>query len=210
MDEYSLDFLDPEAKRLVKEMLAAVVDYPDIHPNGFSVRPAPGGGFRYFLGMHGGRPSPIQNPRDLSTNIVNLLIFHRIAGPKIDPQWPNHFHSFTEEALDWQRKYGGPNPDEIRRFIGRTIRRQPRGTFAFFDAKAVATEFKVPEEQVREQTELLLAKGLLESLHMLDTDFGVLALTLPDGVLWAEKGFPSIHSLSSTNINVTVDVAVAV
>lgn len=208
MDEYALDFLDPEAKRLVKEMLAAIVNYPDVHPNGFAVQRIRSGGYHYSLARHGGGPSPFQDPQVLPTNIVEVLILHGIARPKIDPQWPERFRSFTEDALDWQRKYGGPSPDEIRRFIGRTIRRQPKGSTAFFDAKAVATEFNVAEEQVQEQTQLLMATGLVESLHRSDTGFGILALTVPDGVLWAEKGFPSIHSLSSTNVNVTVDVAV--
>jgi hypothetical protein len=208
MDEYALDFLDPQAKRLVKEMLAAIVNYPDVHPNGFSVQRTRSGGYHYSLARRGGGPSPFQDPQVLPTNIVEVLILHGVARPKIDPQWPERFRSFTEDALDWQRKYGGPSPDDIRKLIGRTLRRQPRGATTFFDTQAVATEFNIAEEQIQEQTELLLATGLVESLHRGDTGFGILALTVPEGVLWAEKGFPSIHSLSSTNINVTVEVAV--
>jgi hypothetical protein len=37
LDENALDFLDDDSRRLVKEMLKAIVEHPEIYDNGFTV-----------------------------------------------------------------------------------------------------------------------------------------------------------------------------
>lgn len=212
LPEHALDFLDDDARRLVKEMLKAVVDHPTIYANGFSVDPTRAGDFEYFLGMRAGGPGPFRNRQRIPANITDELVFHGIAGPKVNPQWPASFRSFTEAALDWQRRYGGPDPDEVHRRIGRFLRGQG-GRYQhtkMYEAAEVAGTIGVPEEKVREQTDLLVARGLVESLQIRDDDFGILALTVPEGALWAESGFPPIRALNSPTINVTIDLRVEI
>ena len=85
LDEHALDFLDGDARRLVRAMLKAVVEHPDIYTNGFSVTRRGDGSFEYLLGGHG-RPGPFANPQRLNSNITDTLVFHGIAGPKVNPQ----------------------------------------------------------------------------------------------------------------------------
>ena len=211
LDEHALDFLDDDAKRLVKEMLKAVVEHPDSYSNGFSVEPKRDGSFEYFLGGYG-RPGPFINNRRLPIDIPGALVHHGIAGDKIDPQWSNNFLSFTDAALNWHRRYGGPDPDEVRRRIGRFIRSQGgrHQHSTMYEAATVAAEIGVAEQQVREQTELLVARRLVESLQMRDSDFGILALTVPEGMPWAEARFPPIRSPTSPTINVNIDLQIEI
>lgn len=41
-------------------------------------------------------------------------------------------------------------------------------------------------------------------------EFGILGLTRPAGLLWAERGFPPIGSLDSPTIKVTIDLRVEI
>lgn len=190
LDEHAFDFLEPAARRLVKDMLAAVVEHPDIHTNGFTVtRLRDGSGFDYFLGLRGGKPSPFQNHQRLPDNVAGPLLYHRIIQGKRDPQMPDGWYSFTDAAMDWHRRFGGPDPDEIRKRIGRFIRHSSPLSPIMFRVPEVAAEIGVVEERVAEQTLLLLNLGLIEVLHRVDDGFGVLALSNPDGLLWAESGY---------------------
>ncbi len=83
-DEYALDFLDeidPQAKSIVRQTLAAVVDFPGQHPNGFSVAPVRGGGYEYFVAMGGGGagPSPFRQNQIFPFDIVDSLLYHKLA-----------------------------------------------------------------------------------------------------------------------------------
>lgn len=205
LDEYALDFLDDDARRLVKDMLKAVVEHSDIYSNGFSVQRQRDGSFEYFLGKHG-RPGPFTNSRRLPHNITDALVFHGIAGPKVNPQWPESFRSFTDAALDWQRRYGGPDADEVRKRIGRILRRQVGDRPREYRIEEVATEVGVSVDRVRKQTHVLLGVGLVERMLSGDMEFGVLGLTEPAGLFWAEGRFPPIHSLGSQTINVNLDL----
>lgn len=150
-DEYGLDFLDDDAKRLVKEMLEAVVDHPDIYTNGFAIQRQRDSSVEYFLGNHG-RPGPFGNRQRLPTDAGDALVFHGIAGAKVNPQWPDSFRSFTEAALAWQRTFGGLGRDEVRKRIGRVLRRQVGGELREYRVAVVAPEIGVRVDRVREQT----------------------------------------------------------
>ncbi len=209
LDEHALDFLDPEARRVIKEALKAVVEYPDIYDNGFHLRPdREGGGFAFFLANHGSS-GPFTNYQGLPVNVMGALEFNGIAGPKVNPQWQKHFRSFTDAALEWHRTYGGIAPDEIRKGIGRTLKRQlgaAQGRFVEFDAEALATTVSTTPERINEQFQILCGVGLLETRRIGDGKIGVLGLSSPAGLLWAEQGYPPISSLSNQTINVTVDL----
>lgn len=195
LDEYALDFIvDDDTKRLVKDMLKAVVDHPDIYSNGFEVKNLGNGSFEYFLGGQG-RPGPFLNSRRLPHNITDALVHYGIAGPKINPQWPDSFRSFTEEALEWQRRFGGPEPDEVRRRIGRLLERQLGGQGREYRIEEVAQEIGVSEERVRKEIHILVEAGFIERALGGDAEFGVLGLGRPTGVLWAAAGFPPIHTM---------------
>jgi len=98
----------------------------------------------------------------------------------------------------------------VRRQIGRILRRQVGGRLREYRIEEVATEIGVRANWVREQTHVLLGVGLVERILPGDMEFGVLGLTEPTGLLWAEGGFPPIHSLGSQTINVNLDLRVEI
>lgn len=194
LDEFALDFLEPEEQRLVKEMLQAVVDHPDIYSNGFSVSRRTDGLYEYHLGSNQ-RPGPFRNPQTLPTDIRGTLIYHKIAGRKIDRQWPDDFLSFTDDALAWCREYGGPSPDEVRKKLGRWLRKQIGGSYKEFVVDAVSNEIGISPDRVHGEIHLLMAAGLVERHLRSDMEFGVLRLTESRGILWAAADFPPIPTL---------------
>jgi hypothetical protein len=211
LDEYALDFLDeihPDAKRLIKQMLAAAVEYPNVHSNALSITRTREGDYDYFLGRHGGRTSPLQNHQRMPVYLRDTLVHHGILGPKINPQWTDSVSSFTKKALEWHRAYGGPNPDAIRRLVGRVVRRDSANPDAWFDAAAVAIEFNVPEANIREQARILVGTRHIVEERDRPGNFGILRFTNPKGELWAEQGFPSIHGENLVQVEVSVAVTV--
>ncbi len=101
LDSDALDLLNDDARRLVKEMLKAVVDHPTIYSNVFRVHRERDGSFGYFLGGHG-QAGPFTNNQRLPINIVDTLLFHDIAAHRVNSHWPKDFHRFTDAALEWQ------------------------------------------------------------------------------------------------------------
>lgn len=214
LSEDALDFLDDDAKRLVKEMLRAVVEHPDLYPNGFSVtRSKRGEGYEYFLATSGG-PGPFRNHQRLATNITDQLVFHRIAEGKRNPQWPDTFRSFTDAALDWQRTYGGVIPDDIRKKLGQAIKQlvptTGKGNYIPFDPEMFSTLVGATPQQIEEQFAILCGAGLVDTTRIGDSKIGVLGLSSPAGHLWAEQGYRSIHSSGSQPINVSVSLHVEI
>lgn len=195
LDEDALDFLNPEEQRLVKEMLQAIVEHPEIYNNGFSVsRSRDDTYYEYHLGNNQ-RPGPFRNRQRLPTNITDALVYHGLAGRKINPHWTDETKSFTEPILEWHRRYGGPNPDEVRKKIGRWLQRQVGGPYREFEVDAVAEDIGISPDRVRTEIHMLLAAGLVEHYLGGDIEFGVLRLAEPRGILWAADDFPPIATL---------------
>jgi hypothetical protein len=209
LDEHAWHFLDPESARVVREALKAVIEHPDTYDNGFFIeREKRGAGFIFFL-ANGNRVGPFINNQGIPVDVTNPLIHHGIAGPKVNPQWPDRFRSFTEDALEWQRTYGAFTPDEIRTRLGRTLKRQldsTQGRFIEFNPEALATTIGTSPERISEQFRILCDLGLLQTRHIGDGKTGFLGLSSPSGLLWAEHGYPPIKSLNNQTINVTVDL----
>ncbi|MDQ3695353.1 MAG: toll/interleukin-1 receptor domain-containing protein [Chloroflexota bacterium] len=200
LDKYALDVLDrePGAKALIKEMLAAYVEHPDIHVNSFQVKNERGAGFSYFLGLHGGgRPSPFINNRRLANNIVPLLLFHGIAERSRVPNQPDGWYGFTDDVLSWHNQHGGPEPDEVRKRIGRWLQKQVGGPNREFRVDEVAQEVGISPERVRHETNMLLSGRLVEQILSGDMEFGVLRLAEPHGIYWAAGEFQPIGNLST-------------
>lgn len=208
LDEDALDFLDGDAKRLVKAMLKAVVEHPDIYSNGFSVTRRGDSRFEYFLGGHG-QPGPFANPQHLNSNITDTLVFHGIAGAKVNPQWPDSFRSFTEAAMEWHRTFGGLSPDEVRSKIGQILyrRHDERGP-TYYRPEEVAREIGVEPTRVRRETILLLDAGLVERRYGDGTEFGALYLTRPLGIRWAAGGFRPIGTIDTAVVNLELHVEI--
>lgn len=209
--EHALDFLDADERRLVKEMLRAVVEHPDIYDNGFSVSETRSGDYEYHL-ANGNRVGPFTNRQRLKTDCSGKLVHYGFAGAKLNPQWPANFHSFSEQALEWHRRYGGPDPDEIRKRIGRYLREQEtaQGYIPPVHAQAVAAALGLPEAQASQQIRLLVGKNLLQVDHRgSGMGFGVLSFTA-DGMLWAERGFPPIDAAPSPVFNFALNLRVEV
>jgi hypothetical protein len=210
LDEYTLDFLDevhPDAKPLVKRMLAAVADYPNVHHNGFSVSRTQDG-YDYFVAMGGtgGGTSPFRQHQVHPFDVVDLLIHHRIAQAKINPQWPNDFRSFTDRAIEWHHTYGGPDDDEVNKRIGRILYQYVGAVPPSYRIEEVAQKIGVPPERVNRQIRILKAAGFAHSVLAGDVDDGHLALTEPVGVRWAAAGFPPIGTFNSLALDVSVNL----
>ncbi len=208
LDEYALDFLDDDARRLVKEMLKAVVEHSDIYSNGFSVQRQKDGSFQYYLGNNG-RPGPFTNNQRLPINITDKLVFHGIAGARVNPQWPDDRRSFTEAALAWQRTFGGLNPDEVRREIGQILyRRHDERAPTYYRSEDIAHEIGVDPARVRRETILLIDAGLVERRYGDGTEFGALYLTRPLGIRWAAGGSRPIGAIDTPVVNVDLRVEI--
>jgi hypothetical protein len=213
LDEYALDFLDeihPEAKRVIKQMLAAAVDYPNVHVNALSITPTRDGGFDYFLGMQGGGTSPLQNHQRLPVYLREPLIHHGILGPKTNPQWTNSVSSFTDSAFEWHRTFGGPDDDEVRRRIGRVLYRHIGVVPPPYVFDEVAQSIGIPSPRVERETHVLMGSGFVESVLAGDREIGILALTRPLGIRWAAAGFPPIGSMDNVSLAVAVNLRVDV
>jgi hypothetical protein len=196
LDKDALDFLDsnPDAKQMVKEMLAAVVDHPDIHMNSFRTQNVGSGNFDYFLGLRsssrGG--SPFLNHRQLKGNIVPQLIHHHIAGRTREPNQGDGWYGFTDAALEWHRVYGGAGADEVRKKIGRLLQTQIH-QYREFDPQQIARQIGVSAERVRDEATLLLAAGLIEIQQEPGRDY--VRLAQPAGIYWSAAGFPPVGTL---------------
>ena len=215
MDEYILeDHLKPDEARLVKEMLNAVVNYPDAINNRFTVKRvslrAPIQGYSYFLSANGSALSPFRNnqilPEDISLVLLNLKLIEPERGHNKSGSW----FSFTEAALEWHHQFGDPSADEIQKRIGRYLHHYVGIVPPFFVVDEIATEIKVPTLRVLRETRMLKGAGLIYSLLQNDTEFGALALSEPEGIRWAAAGFPSIGSLNAPITNVSLSLSVQV
>lgn len=206
LGEFALDFLNDDEGRLVKAMLKAVVEHGDIYDNGFSVS-REGDHFVYHL-ANGNRPGPFQNRQKLPINITDRLIHHKIAGRKINPQWPESFRSFTPAALEWHRQYGGPGSDEVRKKIGQYLRTHWRpGEYQMIVPSTIAEATGLSFEAIREEIDVLIGIGLVKDEVMaIGQEYGSLVLTTPEGLRWALQGYPELRHWSTTTVNVQVDV----
>jgi hypothetical protein len=215
MDEYALDFLDPDSRRLVNEMLSAVVEHPNVHTNGVNIRrsKSKSGGFEYFLSAQGdSMATPFRQGQFLLNNIIPLLLHHGFLGEDVGEDhrgWP-----FTDAAFQWYRMFGGPNADQVRKRIGRFLaphigNRVP----PMYSAEEVAAAINVPLERVRRETHILLGAGLLYTAFSElggGREFGAVALSEPEGVRWLAGDCQPIGSLGTSITNVAVSLGVEV
>lgn len=214
MDDQGLDFIrDENGRSLVRDMLAAIVDHPDLHPNRFRYQNVGGGQYLYFVAKSAGGSAFPEYSR-LSFDVVEMLVAHRWAEGDDSPGHGKGWYRFTEEALDWYRRNCGPTDEQVQSGIGRHFRRMEErdpGQPHHFDAHVIARELGVGEDRVVAQTHFLVGSGLLEDVGPGGTktpDF--YQLSRPVGFRWAAAGFPPIAGLGSTTVNVQVDVRITV
>lgn len=75
MEDPSPEFItDPGAREVLRQMLAAIVDHPEIHRNLFKYQRMVDGSFEYFVGMHRSGPSWFPRGTRLPINIVDRLV----------------------------------------------------------------------------------------------------------------------------------------
>src|SRR5687767_9161967 len=141
MDDQVFEFIEDRAARsLVKQMLAAVVDRPDLHLNRFQYHLAGGGRYEYFL-AETGAGSAFPQPARLDINVVPLLIGRGWVGPDTSGMSGPGWNSFTEEAIAAYRASKVPNNAGIRRAIGQYLVRQQEqfgGDVQIFRPEAIA------------------------------------------------------------------------
>ncbi len=197
MDDQGLDFIrDPEARAVVRDMLAAVVDHPDIHRNLFRYQRQTDGTWEYFVGQHRSGPAAFTQYIRLPINVVDLLVTRGWAEANRDPQFGAGWYSFTEKAVDWYRRNSGPSDDQVRTAIGRYFlrleEREPNEPHRF-DADAISQELGIDESRVTAQTHFLVNLGLLDDVGPKGTKMPKFyQLSRPDGFRWAATGFPPI------------------
>jgi hypothetical protein len=216
MDQYILeDNLKPDEVRLVKEMLNAIVSHSDAFHNSFNVERtglhAHIRGYEYYLSPKSGFSSPFRNkqilPEDISLILFDLNFVETERGHRKSGSW----FSFTSDALEWHRQFGGLSADEIRKRIGRVLYREA-GWSAPNDYREedVAQEIGSTPERVKFETIVLMRAGLVRCRFQGTSDFGVLRLTEPDGILWATGGFQPIGDRRSQTVGLTVDLRLEV
>ncbi|MDQ3654298.1 MAG: hypothetical protein M3457_04370 [Chloroflexota bacterium] len=212
MDEQGLRFIaDPAAKTLVLQMLAAIVDRPDVHHNRFKYQNAGGGEYTYFVASKR-KGSVFPQYSRLRVNVVDLLRAHGWVENNREPGHVGEMYSFTDDALNWYRNNSGPSDEQVQAEIGRYFKQleedEPNEPHRF-DAEVVARKLEIEEKRVVTQTNLLVGAGLLD-----DTGPGgsgvtsFYELSRPVGFLWAAAGFGPIAGLGSTTVNVQVDVTI--
>lgn len=213
MDNRGLDFVtDPEARTLVRQMLAAVVDHPELHPNRFRYQRTSEGDWSYFVAGKGGGSVFPQYSR-LKFNVVDMLLARGWAEGDREPGHGEGWYRFTDQAIDWYRANSGLTNEQVRSLIGRHFlvldeREGPEPHH--FDADVIAQEIGIEEARVIAQTQFLVGAGML-------ADVGPKGAKMPkfyqlnvDGYRWAEGEFQSIASLGSTTVNVQVGVHLSI
>ncbi len=81
LDEHALDFLDADVKRVIKDMLKAVVEHANVYNNGFKIERLRNAGFRNFLGTTG-HAGPFINNQVLPVDVGGLLVHYGFAGER--------------------------------------------------------------------------------------------------------------------------------
>src|SRR5215204_5720041 len=149
---------DPEAMRLVMDMLKATTRYPQGHAAGFQVEPSNViTGHHYFLGSTGSGDPYFENNRILKRDIVPALREAGFIEPNKYPNIQGGFWQFTVKALDWYRDNGGPSDDEVRKKIGRTISdTDPLNEWSSFQAEAVAREIEISKQRLVREVSVLV------------------------------------------------------
>jgi len=216
LDEFILeDNLKPDEQRLVKELLNALVNHPDAFNNSFTVERtghlAPVQGYQYYLSPRGSVTSPFQNNEVLSRDISLLLLHLKFVEPERGHNKPGSWFCFTEAALEWHKQYGGLSADEIRTRIGRILYREAGWTSANdYREEEVAAAIGTTPERVIFETMVLIRAGKVFRRFQGTSNFGVLQLTEPEGILWATAGFPPIGQQAVQTLNLNLDLRVEV
>jgi DNA-binding MarR family transcriptional regulator len=206
---------DPEAMRLVMDMLKATTRYPQGHAAGFQEEPVWTGSVRtasrYFLGMSGAGDPYFENNRILKRDIVPTLREAGFIEPSKYPNIQGGFWQFTPKALDWYRDNSGPSDDEVRKKIGRIIAdTDPLNEWSSYQAEALARDIEISPERATREVSVLVNAGFLERRKSRGSELGWLRFTSPKGVVWAAADFPPIAGFGTHQTNVTVSVSVQV
>jgi hypothetical protein len=201
-----LSLLDPEQQALVRRMLAAVVDRPDLHANRIRVGACPGGRSAYFVDQRGGG-SAFPQAATLPVDVVAPLVGDGWMRPSPDPTTRDAY-AFTEHAVGWYCANSRPSEDEVRRRLGLHLydafarhgrRPQP------FDVPAVAAQLGVSARDLTAQGHVLVAAGCAAAVPAPrgHPSLVQLRLTEPRGVAWAAAGCPPLGQAAP---HATVDV----
>jgi hypothetical protein len=208
-DETALDdYLKPEEALLVRNMINAVVIYQGAFDRCFNINPAgldsSVDGFVYYLLEKGSVPTPYRNNQILLEDISPTLLHIKFVEPHLDYQRPGAWFRFKPFAFEWQRRYGGPTNDEVRRRIGRIISRSPGAAFRSYRYEDMAKEIGVSFERVVTQVALLRQAHVIEQGELREYGLARLRLSEPLGALWAVGGFGSVEQLLSHPVTVNL------
>ncbi len=213
MVDQGLDFIaNPEARAVVRQMLAAVVDHPTIHRNLFKYQRQHDGTWEYFVGQHHSGPAAFPQYIHLPVNVVDPLRVHGWAVADRSPEFKGGWYRFTAKALDWYRQTSGPTDEQVRAALGRYFfrlaQRYPNDPQPF-DAAAIAEELGFEEPRIALQTLFLVGAGVLDDVGPKGAGMPLFyQLSRPDGFRWADSGFGSTASLGSSTVNVQIDVTI--
>jgi hypothetical protein len=202
------DNLKPREAQLVREMINTVVSHHEAFERCFNINPASYDpsvdGFVYSLLEKGSAPTPFRNNQILPEDISATLLYIGFAEPHVDHQRPGAWFRFTPFAFEWQRLYGGPNNDEVRRRIGQIISRSPGAAFRVYRYSDMAKEIGVSFERTQAQVALLRRAHLIEQGPPQEYGYVRLRLSEPLGAMWAVGGFGSVEHLLSHPVTVNL------
>ncbi len=205
-----LDDLDQDDQRAIRQMLQAVVAYPEVHGNGFQVQRELWHTFSHYVYRHSGEvPSPLPFPVTSRHNLGEIL---RARGFAEKTQTEGHYR-FTDQALAWYQQPAPLSNQEIQSRLGQYLFDQhligdiDRATDRL-DLGEVAAKLGVTRDRLVANARILEDMGFVTSgpYGGRRIEDGHIYLTKPQGVQWANDGAPPVRADGSPVVSVTVHV----
>jgi hypothetical protein len=212
-----LDDLTEHDVSIVRQMLRAVVEHPQIYVNRIHIRPQKKGRndlvfhrFEYYVGRHNSQsPSPISRNFYSENNIGEYLLALGYVTKDRNEGWYN----FTPEAMDWYRQPEPVTDQEVQHHLGEYLLERfhegedylnPRP----IDFAALAQDIGVPLDRLLSHARLLIRMGFMTegAVQGEGLEDGYLLLTDHKGLPWANAGAGPISADGNPIINVTVQI----
>lgn len=211
MPTMSLDSIEPAGQALVHQMLAAVVDRPDLHINLLHCQNVGHGQWQYFIGQTGHGAAAFPQHSRLPCQLFPMLVGLGFLEPNRNPQYRKGSMCFTDAAIEWYRAQKTPKEHEVQQGLAKALMahfRHYRNMHRYnsVDLPAVAAELGVPVERVIDSAHLLIEVGLAQrgTTQQSFVEVGWISLT-PQGIAWVNDGFPT---RGATHVALGIDLRV--
>jgi hypothetical protein len=195
MASMNLKFLDEEAQRVVRQMLAAVADRPDLHINLVTCRNKGRGEWEYFVGQTGQGASAFPQLTRIRSNAFAPLVGHGFMEANRKPGYQEGAMCFTQAAIDWHHATKGPTDREVQQDLAKVLKRhrireRRQNESLPIDIPTVAAAIGVSEDRILDAAYELLDTERADGPETLGKTVEEGWFTLSDaGGAWIESGF---------------------